>query len=229
VSTDGDGVDWARLYALLSECFKHPDEQFLADVQAGRLESELAPLLGELGLEYEQGVDQTVVPETAAAFDNEYISLFEAFETPYAPAAESPYKEWHDAPAAGGLLEGPPADDMRQRYATLDVSVPDAYMDDHLALLLEYASLLVESGTPDQHRAFLAEHLDWIPAFRCLVDEAAAEARFHRRYVSVTDEVLKASRARHGVQEPDQSTVDEMLGRAKTGMEGIPDEKHFRE
>lgn len=224
-----EDVDWERLYGLLSECFKHPDEQFLEDVREGRLESDLEPVAESLGVEIVQNVDFSLVPDTAAAFDNEYISLFEAFETPYAPVVESPYKEWYDGPAGDGLLEGPPAEDMEQRYAAMDIEFPDAYLPDHLALLLEYASLLAETGTPDQHRAFVADHFDWIPAFRRLVDEAAAESPFHRRYVAITDELLAQIRRRFDIDDPAPAEIDAMINRVEEGWEGVPDEKEFRE
>ncbi len=228
MNEDIAAVDWARLYGLLSECFKHPDDQFLADVSAGRLEAELDELLDPLAVEIEQGVDETLVPETAAAFDNEYISLFEAFETPYAPAVESPYKEWYEGPASGGLLDGPPAEDMEQRYAVIEAEIPDAYMADHLALLLEYASLLVEAGTPEQHRSFVSEHFDWLPAFRELVDEAAADSPFHRRYARLTDEIFGEIRAELDLEDPGRETIETMMTRVEEGTEGVPDEKGFR-
>lgn len=228
MTQDTEDIEWARLYGLLSECFKHPDDQFREDVAAGRMEAELSEVAEPLGVEVELGVDETLVPETGAAFDNEYIALFEAFETPYAPAVESPYKEWYEGPASGGLLNGPSAENMEQRYASLDVEIPDAYMPDHLALLLEYGSLLVEAGTEDQHRTFVAEHLDWIPAFRELVEDAAAESAFHRRYVRFTDEIFEQIRRELDLEDPDQDTIDAMKKRVEEGSEGAPDEKEFR-
>lgn len=221
-------VDWERLYGVLSECFKHPDEQFLADVSAGRLESELSEVLEPLDIEIEQGVDETLVPETSAAFDNEYIALFEAFETPYAPVVESPYKEWYDGAGSDGLLNGPPAEDMERRYAAMGIEFPDAYLPDHLALLLEYASNLVDAGTPEQHEAFVRDHFDWIPAFSRLVDEAAAESPFHRRYVGLTEDIFAAIWRQFDIEEPTQSEIDAMVTRVKEGREGVPDEKEFR-
>ena len=223
-----DSIDLGHLYGLLSECFKHPDDRFLADARDGTLEAELRPLLETLDVAYEVGVDETLVPESAATFDNEYISLFEAFEEPYAPVVESPYKAWHDGPGADGLLNGPPAADMRERYAALDAERPDAYQPDHLALLLEYAALLAEEGTAEQHRQFLASHLDWIPALVRLVEEAAAEAPFHRRYVAVTDAALDAVRDEIGVPAPSDDAIEEMIARVREGMDSLPEEKTFR-
>lgn len=229
MTQDTEDIEWARLYGLLSECFKHPDDQFREDVAAGRMEAELSEVAEPLGVEVELGVDETLVPETGAAFDNEYIALFEAFETPYAPVVESPYKEWYDGPSGNGLLNGPPAEDMEQRYSTLEAEIPDAYMPDQLALLLEYASILVDVGTPAQHRSFVEDHFDWIPAFQRLVEDAAAESQFHRRYVRITDELFEQIRAELDIPDPNQEMIDAMIERVENGVEGVPDEKGFRE
>ncbi|MDZ7849468.1 MAG: molecular chaperone TorD family protein [Halodesulfurarchaeum sp.] len=214
---------------MLSECFKHPDETFHEDVLEGRLDEEIDATEAELDFELVPRPDVEDVPETAAAFDNEYISLFEAFEQPYAPAIESAYKEWYDGPGSDGLLNGPQAADMRERFETIGISPPASYMPDHLALLLEYASILVENGTEAQHRQFVADHLDWLPAFRRRVENAAAEAPFHRAAVAMTDEAITDVRERIDVAAPTDEEIDAMCDRVDEGTEGVPDEKHFRE
>lgn len=224
-----DGPDeLASLYSLLSECLKHPDEAFYEDVATGRFDAERERLLSglDLGLEDVPSADQ--LPDSRAALDNDYISLFEAFETPYAPAVESPYKEWHDGAGSDGLLGGPPADDMRQRYAVLEASPPAAYEPDHLALLLEYASLLVESDEPAAYAAFVDEHLDWLVAFRRLVEDAAADAPFHRRCVRLVCAVVAVERDRLDVDDPEPSAITTMADRARSGMDGMDEEKTFR-
>jgi TorA maturation chaperone TorD len=223
-------TELASLYSLLSECVKHPGETFYEDVAAGRFDAERDRLTSALDFDLPADLPSTdVLPDSRAAFDNEYISLFEAFESPYAPPVESPYKEWHPGAGADGLLDGPPADDMRQRYAALDAAPPAAYQPDHLALLLEYASLLVEGGDEQAYAAFVREHFDWLPAFRRLVADAAADAPFHRRSVAMICTVVAAERARLDVPEPDPATVESMIDRVEGGMDGIPDEKEFRE
>jgi TorA maturation chaperone TorD len=228
MSRTDDAVDWARLYGVLSECYKHPDERFHEDVAAGRLEAELAAVAEPLGVAVERGVDEDLVPDTVAAFDNEYIALFEAFETPYAPAVESPYKAWYDGAGGEGLLNGPPAADMERRYASLEADVPDAYVPDHLALLLEFAAILAERGSREDHRAFVATHLDWVPAFARLVEDAAADSPFHRRYVAITAELFDHVYRELGVDAPDQGDIETMIERVEEGIDGLPEEKTFR-
>ncbi|MFW6458818.1 MAG: TorD/DmsD family molecular chaperone [Halodesulfurarchaeum sp.] len=218
----------SRLYAVLSECFKHPDETFHEDVLAGRLDAEFEAVEAELDLELTPRPDIEAVPETAAAFDNEYISLFEALEQPYAPAVESAYKEWYEGPGSDGLLNGPPAEDMRNRFETIGVSPPSAYMADHLALLFEYASILLANGTESQHQVFVEDHLDWLPAFRRRVENAAADAPFHRAAVAMTEDAIASVRDRIDVEQPTEAEIETMLGHVDDGTEGVPDEKGFR-
>ncbi|MCU4718276.1 TorD/DmsD family molecular chaperone [Halapricum hydrolyticum] len=221
-------AELAQLYSLLSECLKHPDEAFYEDVAAGRFDAEREQLTSALGLDADAAPSAEHLPDSRAALDNQYISLFEAFETPYAPPIESPYKEWHEGAGSDGLLGGPPADDMRRKYAALDASPPVAYQPDHLALLLEYASLLVESADRDVYATFVDEHLDWLPAFRHRVEDAAADAPFYRRSVALVCDAVAAERDRLGVTEPDSATIATMLERVEQGTAGIDEEKEFR-
>ncbi|ELY68652.1 component of anaerobic dehydrogenase [Natronobacterium gregoryi SP2] len=207
--------EWASLYTFLAECLKHPDEQFYEDVETGRFEMELTELAESLDLDLPAPPDTVeLLPETTAALDSEYISLFEAMETPYAPPIESVYKEWHDGQGSDGLLNGPSAVEMRARYEALDVSPPDAYPADHLALLLEYAAVVVRSGNRDAYESFVRDHFDWLVAFRTLVDDAAASAPFHTYCATLVCDCLEAVRRREGVAGPTDEEVDAMLERA---------------
>jgi TorA maturation chaperone TorD len=201
--------EWAGLYTLLAECFKHPDEQFVADVKQGALEGELREHVDALGLE-----DVDVVPPVIDedSLNEEYLSMFEAMQTPFAVPAESPYKEWY-GDRDGGLLGGPAATEMERRYDALGVEPPNEYPEDHVALLLEYASILLEAGEREEYETFLAEHFDWIPAFRRAAEQASADSAFYRWAAGALDDVVRAARTVHDVEEPADETVAEMVGR----------------
>ncbi|MDR5673732.1 molecular chaperone TorD family protein [Halalkaliarchaeum sp. AArc-GB] len=223
-----DKTELARCYSLLSECLKHPDETFYEDITAGRFDAEREQLTSGLGLDVETVPTAEQLPDSRAVLDNQYIALFEAFETPYAPPIESPYKEWHGGAGSDGLLGGPPADDMREKYAALGSSPPAAYQPDHLALLLEYASLLVDGSDRDAYETFVRDHLDWLPAFRRLVEDAAAEAPFYRRSVALVCDTVAVERERLDLPEPDAATIAAMLDRVERGMVGMDEQKEFR-
>ncbi len=205
--------EWADLYSLLAECFKHPDDQFVRDVQSGLLEDELGEYVDALSL---SAVDVVPPDVDEGRINEEYLAMFEAYETPYAVPAESPYEEWY-GDYDGGLLGGPAATEMERRYEALGVEPPNEYPADHVALLLEYAALLLEHGQHDEYVQFLDEHFDWIPAFGRAAESAAAESAFYRWAVRVLVDAVHEARERSGVPHPDEETVEEMVRR--TGSE----------
>ena len=211
---------WIAIYTLLAEGLKHPCDQLYRDVREERFADELVQHADELDilLPVEPG-DPTHAPETCAAFDNEYIALFEGLDTPYAPLVESVYRPWRDGWSSDGLLSGPAASDMRDRYDAAGVSIPDAYEADHLALLLEYAAVLLQSGADAAYQAFVDQHLDWLPALSRLVDDAAADSPFHKYCVVAACETLATARRRQRLPDPEPEQIDEQANRASTHIE----------
>lgn len=201
--------DWAALLALLSNCLKHPDESLRTAIADGSLEADLAATTRAVGVDRTSpvpGVEDRDVTE-------DYEALFGAFRQPFAPPAASPYKEWYED-RDGGLMDGPPASRMEDRYEALDVTIPEAYPPDHVSLQLEYASLLAEAAAFDELAAFVEMELDWIDAFGALVDDSAAEAPFHRYCVDVLITAVAALRAALDVEEPSDAQIDRMSERA---------------
>lgn len=160
-------TDLAAAYALLSKCFQPPDEEFRDAIRSGRFEEELADRLSTIGIEPDSPPEDDLDELREA-----YRRSFEAYEGPYAPPAESVYKEWHDG-TEREILSGPPAHDMEQRYEAIDAEIPPQYPADHVALLLEYGSLVLEAGDLEEYARFHDEHFDWIPAFRERVERTS--------------------------------------------------------
>lgn len=199
---------WAERYSLLSECLKPPTERFTEQVADGSLEAELRArgMIDE---------DETPrYPSDVTSLRGQYQRLFEGVVSPYARPVESVYKPWYGN-RDGGLLGGPPAADMKCRFAAFGVEPPEAYPVDHVALELEYASHLIEGTVSASHEEFVADHLDWIPAFRRVTDEATAEAPFYRWIVSITADVVAADRRRLEVEGPNEETIEAMVERAR--------------
>lgn len=217
---DDNAARLESLYTLLAEGLKHPDETFHADVLSGRFDAELARLTDALGIDIPE--DATTVPDTRAAFDNEYVSLFEGLETPYAPPIESAYRAWHDGSGDDGLLSGPPAVEMRRRYEALGVEDTAGYHPDHVALQLEYAAVLLSSGATDEHLRFLRDRLGWVEAFAARTETAAADAPFHRRCVLVARYCLRAVRDRFGIDHPTPETTAAQVRRADARLGSRP-------
>lgn len=162
----------SELYALLSVCFQTPDEELVAAVKGGDLHEELLDRAGPLGVEPEPPSLGDI--DSVSELHEAYLRSFEGYEGPSAPPAESVYEPWWDD-RYREILSGPAAADMRRRFDELDAEVPDRYPPDHVALLLEYGSLLLETGELEAYERFHREHFDWIPEFHARVEETCEE------------------------------------------------------
>jgi TorA maturation chaperone TorD len=205
---------WRDLHVVLAAGLRHPDERLRDDLESETFAQELTDRLDALGLDLDVPIDPPSVADRDLTAD--YVALFEAGRTPYAPPAESPYKPWYGS-RDGGLMGGPPAADMTDRYDAIGASVPDEYPADHVALLLEYGSYLLEAGDHEAYREFVAAHLDWLPSFRQVTRSAAAEAPFHRWLVDLTAAVVVEIRDRLDVPDPAPAAVDRMVDRTDSG------------
>ena len=176
---------FTALHALLARCFEHPDNATKEAISTGKLGAELQRHAAQVGLD----IDPQPVPDRPR---EAYLRTFEAYEGEFAPPAESAYEKWWDG-TERGILSGPPAHDMQRRYDELDIEIPPAYPADHIALLLEYSSLLLEAGETAQYLAFDDEHFDWMPEFCERVEETCDE-QFYRWAVAVLEQLLELTR-----------------------------------
>jgi len=203
---------WRDLHVVLAAGLRHPDRQLREDVENGAYARELTDIATDLGVEDDLAIDPPTIE--GREFTEDYVALFEAARTPYAPPAESPYREWYGS-RDGGLMGGPSASDMRDRYRAIDAEIPEAYPADHVALQLEYGSFLLEAGEHEEYRAFVADHLDWLPAFERATEAAAAEAPFHRWVVALTATAFEVVRDRLEVPDPTAEAVERMADRVE--------------
>lgn len=190
IDASGRSIDTERLaelYALLSRPFEHPDGPFVEAVNGGRFETALRERTDPLSV--------TVDPPPSLGDGRQpreaYLSTFESFDGPYASPVESVYKEWWDG-TKREITAGPAAHDMRRRYEAIDAEIPAAYPPDHVALLLEYGSLLLEAGDVEEYARFHGAHFDWIPEF---VDdvERTADSAFYQWAARTLETVLDAT------------------------------------
>lgn len=151
----------AELYALLAKCFEHPSEPFYEAARTGQFDAELRTRLEQLGIDVEPA---PAVEVSHSELRKAYLRTFEGFDGPSVPPIESVHEPWWDG-RERELLSGPAEADAERRFAAIDVEIPDRYPADHLAVLLEYASLALEAGHDDEYADFHAQHFDWLDAF----------------------------------------------------------------
>lgn len=203
---------WSDLLVALSTCLREPDQQLVASVRDGSLQDALVAATDTADVS-EVAIDPPPV-RAVGTLTESYLALFQGMEIPYAPPAESPYKPWYDDRT--GLMGGPPAAEMAQRYGAVDAEFPDAYPADHVALLLEYGSILLDAGQHEEFAGYVDAHLDWVPALRLATAGAAAEAPFQRWAVRLLDDVVADLRSRLGIDPVETEAVRMMV-------DGVPD------
>jgi putative dimethyl sulfoxide reductase chaperone len=106
---------------------------------------------------------------------DEYGRLFSPWTGEGVSLIESSYKPWTLAPdchlsfARGkGLLQGDSALHVSALYRHCGMEVAEEFRacPDHLAVELEFLSLLYERATDREIKAFIADHLDWVPLLK---------------------------------------------------------------
>lgn len=191
LSTD-DRRSLAELYALLSACFQTPDEELVEAIEEGDLHEQLLTRAEPLGIDSERPSLGDI--DSVGEFQEAYLRSFEGYEGPSAPPAESVYEPWWDAQDRE-ILSGPAAADMRRRFDEVGADVPERYPPDHVALLLEYGSLLLETGELEAYDQFHRDHFDWIPEFHARVEETCDEP-FYRWATAVLSATIDAVESR---------------------------------
>ncbi len=176
-----------EIYFTLSELFKPPVREFAFQLHGGevkrKVDSWLQTVCAELVFPPLESTPATP-EEFFIEMKGEYQSLFEGPISPFAPLIESVYKPWDKdggsiVGTAHGHIMGYPAVDMKRRYEARGIEIPAglSHAPDHLALLLEFFSIEIETASAGELEEFAKSHLDWIGV--------------------LTEEVSKTGRARY--------------------------------
>ena len=164
----------AEIYFTFSELFKPPVREFILQLHAGEVKRRMDSWLQTVcaGLVFPSMEPTPATPEEFfLEMKGEYHSLFEGPISPFAPLIESVYKPWDkDARSivgtAQGHIMGYPAVDMKNRYEARGIEIPAelSHAPDHLALLLEFFSMEIETAPAGELDEFAKSHLDWVDA-----------------------------------------------------------------
>lgn len=193
---------WSRLYTQLSEFFKEPCEGFIEDVASGRLARFFDERLRFLGLDATPCAGLAIDGNVAATIVSQYGRLFRGPLPPYVVPVESAYKKWTSDPGCHlplaqekGFLMGDSAVDMNRRYQDEGIAIPDEFlsMPDHVALELEYMSMLSLRGDEGACTEFLARHLDWLDDLSSEI-EVAGCGRFYADGARIARDIVNCAR-----------------------------------
>ena len=166
----------AELFGLLSTFWQPPDELFWYNLADGSVDAELAnfsQLAGFSPLSPSRTSFQHTLP-TLDALKLFYLRCFIGIGKQSALPVESIYKKWTEDPTARlpiagstGYLMGDPALHAQYLLNHYQLQVPPDYrmMPDHLLLLLELLSFLLENRSVAEADLFLRQHFDWLDSF----------------------------------------------------------------
>lgn len=188
------------IYTALSECYKEPGTEFAGDVVTGRLYDLITTGFQQLNIPVAEETILNLWPTAYNKLKEDYYSLFFPL---YVVPVESVYKEWTNVEDVTGAMKGEkgyimgdPAVEMLHRYKMLSIEIPQVYKDtpDHIALLLEYASLLCENVYREERAGFVLSHLSWAEDLRDDIYKNS-ESIFYRAVADITVAFLQYERA----------------------------------
>jgi TorA maturation chaperone TorD len=166
----------AELFGLLSAFWQPPDELFWNNLADGSVDAELAnfsQLAGFPPVSTPPVLFQQTLPKLDA-LKLFYLRCFIGIGKQSALPVESIYKKWTEdstvrLPIAGstGYLMGDPALHAQYLLDHYELQVPPDYrmMPDHLLLLLELLSFMLENRPIAETDLFLRQHFDWLDSF----------------------------------------------------------------
>ena len=199
------------IYAALSECFKEPSEEFADDIASGRFEEVIKEGLSLLNIPVPGETLRSLSLITVDEFTDKIIGVYKKLKADYhslffplyVVPVESVYKEWSttDDVTGGmkgekGFIMGDPAVEMINRYRMAGIEIPQIYKDtpDHIAILLEYASLLCENIGKEERACFVSSHFDWVEELRKDIHKYS-ESTFYRAVADITVDFIQYERA----------------------------------
>jgi len=194
-----------EIYLLLSEAFKQPTAQFVAEQPA--MVDFLAQSFQQLGYDLPANLYENwpiLLPDLPAAIAAYRQSFLFPVQSRVVPV-ESIYRRWTidasaEVPFAAekGLLLSDHGLHMKALYDTFGIMLPVEFQStpDHLCLELEFAALLLEQQAEEQHRLFLSEHLSWLDE---LADDAEDQVipAYYRQLIKLTAQFLALELRRH--------------------------------
>jgi len=188
----------SEIYRLLSEAYKPPTAEFIAEQSAivGFLSQALRKLEYDLPASLYENWPELApdLPTAAAAYRQSFLFPVQSRIVP----VESIYRRWtHDTssgvPFAGekGQLMSDHALHMKSLYEAYGILIPSEYqpMPDHLCLELEFAAFLLENQETERYSHFVKEHLNWLDELAENAEEQSIPG-YYRQVVKLTAQFL---------------------------------------
>lgn len=188
----------SEVYLLLSEAYKQPNAQFIAD------QPDIFNFLSQAFRELDYNLPSTLYADWPTMANN-VITLADQYRQSFIfpiqsriVPVESIYRQWTNDKTAEvsfakekGLLMSDHAMHMNSLYDACGITIPTEYhsMPDHVCLELEFAAFLLEQQETERYMIFINEHLNWLNE---LAEDAESQGipDFYRNVVKLTAQFL---------------------------------------
>lgn len=181
----------AELFLTWATFWRPPDAEFWQSVSDGSVDTHISGFVTAAAYSDWTSSErfQSQLP-SLSALQYFFVRCFIGIGKKSVLPVESVYKKWTEdtttrLPIAGstGYLMGDAALHARYLMDHYGLSVPPDYrmMPDHLTLLLELASYVLENRTQEEAQLFLSQHLDWLEKFASALQETEVESELDQK------------------------------------------------
>ncbi|OEF96748.1 TorD/DmsD family molecular chaperone [Desulfuribacillus alkaliarsenatis] len=179
-----------EMFQLLAEFYKYPNREFYEYISEENIQEELKQLVNGAGMDF-----AIQIYKPFASFDEmriEYTRAFIGIDKPAATPVESIYKVWTTDETATmafakskGYLMGDSALHVQHLLEKFQLEIPEELgkKPDHISVLLELQSYILEHESDEAALQFAKDHFDWIRDFKQEIEKVEG----HEFYIYTTE------------------------------------------
>lgn len=187
----------ADLLNIFVNFFVYPEQEFCEMVYRGRLDSEIEALGQQAGLPL-----KTKFQALAPSYE-EWVLLYNrcflGVEKPFALPVESIYKAWTEDETfqvpfknQKGYLMGDSALHVQHILESFGLDIPPEYnmMPDHLVILLDLLTFLLNQNLETEAQQLIQDHFDWLPDLQKAIKELPVNGEIYIEVLEVLINIL---------------------------------------
>ena len=180
-----------EIYLNLAEFLNEPDAKHYNLLVTGKFEEIMQELFIKANYQYPKQVSFTNIFENEDEMQEAYFNCISGHVKSTTLPVESCFKPWttdneSDMYNLKGYLLGDSAEHVKYLFGHYNLELPTEFLSapDHLILLLEFLSFLIERRSNDEVVQFLIDHFDWLPELQRRLAETT-ECLFYQNLITL--------------------------------------------
>ncbi len=162
-----------RIYLLLAEFIKEPDSYHFNLLASGEFDETMQQLFAEVNYQYPKQEVFVNCFIDEGELNKAYFNCMSGNLNSATLPVESYFKPWttdekSDMYNLKGYLLGDSAEHIKYLFNHYNFELPAEFlsMPDHLILLLEFLTFLIEREMHEEAAQFITDHFDWLPELK---------------------------------------------------------------